>query len=63
MNNKNYNSTRSFMSTLKNVKIMLRDFIVLEGEIKLIDKHFNLIIKKDDREIFIRGDSIVYISR
>lgn len=63
MINKNYSSLRSFMSTLKNAKVLLRDFTEIEGEIKMIDKHFNLIMIKDEKEIFIRGDSIVYISR
>ena len=59
-----YNSPKAFMCSLKNVNVYLRNNELIYGRLKHYDKHFNLVIKIDkNREVFIRGDSVITIVR
>lgn len=58
------NSPQAFMSSLKRVRVLCRNNKVVHGDLKMYDKHLNIIIFTDEkREIFIRGDGIITISK
>ena len=59
-----YNSPQAFMSTVKRVRIACRNNEVIRGRLSMYDKHFNVVIlTEDNREMFVRGDGIISISR
>ena len=45
----------------KQIKITLKDGSVIEGVLKSYDLHVNLLIEKDGKEVFVRGDSIMTV--
>lgn len=59
-----HNSPQAFMSTLKSVRVLCRSNRIISGRLKMYDKHFNIIVvTAENKEIFIRGDGIITISR
>jgi len=59
-----YYSPRIFLKKSKQIEVLCRDFQRTLGELKLWDKHFNLIlVTKEGEEVMIRGDFIIGISR
>lgn len=59
-----YGTPQAFMSRVQTVRIACRNNRVVCGRLKMYDKHFNVVVAMDDdREMFIRGDGIIAISR
>lgn len=59
-----YGSPQAFMSALGDVRISCRNNRVVSGRLKMYDKHFNaVVVTGDNREVFIRGDGIIAISK
>lgn len=52
------------MSTVKAVRVSCRNNKTVYGTLRMYDKHFNVVVEVEDkRELFIRGDSIISISK